>query len=57
MRSYQNFIGGESIGAKSGKTFQNRNPADTREIVAQYPASASDDAGQAVAAATEAFPG
>ena len=56
MRSYQNFIGGESVGAKSGQTFQNRNPADTREVVAQYPSSASDEARQAVEAAVTAFP-
>src|SRR5690349_9197526 len=26
-KTYQNFIGGEWVGTKSGKTFQNRNPA------------------------------
>ena len=56
MRTYQNFIGGEWLGAKSGKTFQNQNPADTREVVAQYPASGSDEARQAIDAATAAFP-
>jgi len=56
MRSYQNFIGGEWVGAKSGKSFQNQNPADTREAVAQYPASGGDDARQAIDVATAAFP-
>lgn len=57
MRSYQNFIGSEWVGAKSGQTFQNRNPADTREVVAQYPASAGEEARQAIEAAAAAFPG
>jgi aldehyde dehydrogenase (NAD+) len=57
MRTYQNFIGGEWVGAKSGQTFQNQNPADTREVVAAYPASASDDARAAIDAAVTAFPG
>ena len=56
MRNYQNFIGGESVGARSGKTFQNQNPADTREVVAQYTASGSDDARQAIDVAAAAFP-
>jgi 2,5-dioxopentanoate dehydrogenase len=57
MRTYQNFIGGEWAGAKSGQTFQNQNPADTRETVAAYAASGSDDARAAVEAAAAAFPG
>src|ERR1051325_463476 len=57
MRSYQNFIGGEWVGAKSGKTFQNQNPADTREIVTQYPSSSEEEARQAIQAALSAFPG
>ena len=57
MRNYQNFIGGEWVGAKSGQTFQNRNPADTREVVAQYPSSSGEEARQAIEAAAAAFPG
>jgi 2,5-dioxopentanoate dehydrogenase len=56
MRNYQNFIGGKWVGAKSGKTFQNRNPADTREVVAEYPSSGSDEARAAIDAACGAFP-
>ncbi len=55
MRTYQNSIGGESVPAASGKTFQNQNPADTREAVASYPASGQEDAAAAVAAAQQAF--
>ncbi len=57
MRTYQNFIGGEWVGAASGRTFQTRNPADTREVVAEYPLSGAEDASQAVAAARIALPG
>jgi acyl-CoA reductase-like NAD-dependent aldehyde dehydrogenase len=56
MRSYQNFIGGAWAGAKSGRTFQNKNPADTREVVAEYPSSSGDEAQQAIDAAARAFP-
>jgi aldehyde dehydrogenase (NAD+) len=56
MRTYQNFIGGEWVSAKSGQTFKNFNPADNREFVAEYPLSGKDEAAQAVAAAKAAFP-
>ena len=56
VRTYQNFIGGEWSPATSGKTFETRNPADTREAVATYPASAAPEAAAAVAAARDAFP-
>ena len=57
MRTYQNFIGGAWTPAASGRTTQTRNPADTREIVAEYPASDAADALAAVAAAQKAAPG
>ncbi|HUR47607.1 MAG TPA: aldehyde dehydrogenase family protein, partial [Candidatus Saccharimonadales bacterium] len=56
-RQYQNFIAGEWVSAKSGKTYQNNNPADTREVVAQYAHSGAEEAQAAVAAAGKAFPG
>src|SRR2546428_2813072 len=55
MRTYQNFIGGEWAGAKSGQSYQNVNPADAREVVAEYPASAKDDAVAAIDAAKKAY--
>jgi aldehyde dehydrogenase (NAD+) len=55
MRNYQNFIDGASCPAESGKTYQNFNPADTREAVAEYPLSSGPDAARAVAAASNAF--
>jgi aldehyde dehydrogenase (NAD+) len=55
-RNYSNFIGGEWVGAKAGRTFKNFNPADTREFVAEYPLSGQEDAAHAIAAAQAAFP-
>ena len=57
MKTYQNFIGGEWVAAISGQTFQNHNPADTREVVSQYPQGGREDALAAIAAANAAFPG
>ena len=57
MRNYTNFIAGEWVAAKSGQTFQTTNPADTREVVAEYPLSGKDDTIAAIAAARTAFPG
>src|ERR1041385_5808310 len=57
MRAYQNFIGGEWVSSASGKTYTNVNPADTREKVAEYPASGGDEARQAITAAQNAFSG
>ncbi|MEW6159238.1 MAG: aldehyde dehydrogenase family protein [Verrucomicrobiota bacterium] len=56
MRTYSNFIGGEWAGAQSGQTFQNFNPADTREAVAEYPLSGKTEAAAAIEAAQKAFP-
>jgi len=57
MRTYQNFIGGEWAAAMSGQSHRNLNPADTREVVAEYPASAKDDAVAAIDAARKACAG
>ena len=54
---YLNFIGGEWLAGKSGKTFQTLNPADTREVVAEYSAAGKEEAQAAVQAARKAFPG
>lgn len=56
MTTYKNFINGEGRAAQSGRTYQTVNPADTREIVAEYPLSDQADAHAAVEAATQAYP-
>ncbi|HYT60154.1 MAG TPA: aldehyde dehydrogenase family protein [Haliangiales bacterium] len=57
MRTYQNFVGGEWGAARSGKTYRNVNPADTREVVAEYPSGGNDDAAAAIEAAKKAYAG
>jgi len=51
-----NFIGGRWTPARSGRTFENRNPADRDDIVGVFPESGREDVDAAVAAASEAFP-
>jgi len=56
VKSYRNFIGGDWLPAASGRTCCTRNPADTREVVAEYPLSDTADAEAAILAARTAFP-
>lgn len=57
FRSYSNFIGGQWAAARSGKTYQTVNPADTRQTVAEYAAGAAEDARHAIEAAQNAYAG
>src|SRR6478672_8434496 len=54
-RIYNNFIDGEWVEASTGETFENRNPADTRDLVGIFPKSAKADVNAAVDAAKRAF--
>ena len=54
--TFRNFIGGEWVSARSGATFDKRNPADTDEIVATFQKSDADDTRDAIAAAKAAQP-
>jgi alpha-ketoglutaric semialdehyde dehydrogenase len=54
--TFQNFIGGEWVGARSGATFENRNPADTSDLVGHFAKSDREDARQAIAVAQAAQP-
>ncbi|MFN3295542.1 MULTISPECIES: aldehyde dehydrogenase family protein [Caldimonas] len=57
IEEFLNHINGEWVRSLSGRTFDNVNPADTREVVGRFQASASADAEAAVAAASAAFDG
>jgi aldehyde dehydrogenase (NAD+) len=57
MKKYLNFIAGQWVAARSGKTYQNTNPADNREVVAEYSAGGREEAQDAIQAAAKAFPG
>jgi aldehyde dehydrogenase (NAD+) len=50
-----NRIGGESVAAASGATFESRNPARTSDIVGVFARSDKRDVDAAVAAARDAF--
>jgi aldehyde dehydrogenase (NAD+) len=52
---YKNFINGEWVEARGGKAFDNRNPANTDELIGMFPASAAEDVNDAVDAAREAY--
>ena len=50
---YPNYINGEWV---EGSTFENRNPANTDEVVGLHTAGTAEDMARAVDAAAEAFP-
>ena len=52
---FKNYIDGQWVEAKSGRTFENRNPADRRELIGLFPASDAEDVEAAVSAAKKAF--
>ena len=54
-KKFQNFINGKWADAKSGKTFENRNPANWDEVIGTFPKSAKEDVDEAVKAARKAF--
>src|SRR5690349_7841853 len=54
-RVFKNFINGEWVESRSGKAYENRNPANTDELVGMFVSSTSEDVDSAVDAAKEAF--
>src|ERR1700676_1228515 len=52
---FKNFIDGEWVESSTGETFENRNPADTRDVVGVFQHSAKADVDVAVDAAKRAF--
>ena len=52
---FKNFINGEWIESLSGLAFEDRNPANTSELVGMFPRSTAEDVDAAVQAAAEAF--
>ena len=54
--SVENYVGGEWRAARSGETYEKRNPMRPDEVVAVVPAAGERDVEEAVAAAAEAFP-
>src|SRR4030088_329571 len=56
-KTYNNFIGGRWVPSKSGQWSENRNPADSRDLIGCFPLSISYYVGAAVSAAVAAFDG
>jgi acyl-CoA reductase-like NAD-dependent aldehyde dehydrogenase len=52
---YKNYIGGEWVEAESGKTFKSVSPADTSDVLGEFPASDERDVNRAVEAADRAL--
>jgi alpha-ketoglutaric semialdehyde dehydrogenase len=57
VEEFRNLVGGELKRCAAGKTFDNLNPADTRDVVGRFQASGPADARAAVEAAAAAFDG
>lgn len=54
-KKFQNLINGKWVDAKSGQTFENRNPANWNEVIGIFPKSGKEDVDEAVKAARKAF--
>lgn len=52
---FQNYINGRWVDATSGRTFENRNPANWDEVLGIFPLSGKEDVDEAVKAARRAF--
>src|ERR1700693_3654043 len=52
---FKNFIDGEWVDSSTGETFEDRNPADTRDLVGIFQKSNKADVNAAVDAAKRAF--
>lgn len=54
-KTFRNFIGGQWIAPASGRYFDNRNPADSRDLIGRFPESDQRDLELAVASARRGF--
>ena len=54
-REYSNYIDGQWVKSKSGKAFENRNPANEDDLIGLFQDSTADDVDAAVDAASRAY--
>src|SRR5713226_9150667 len=54
-RIFKNYINGEWVESRSGKAYENRNPANTDEMIGMFVSSTEEDVDVAVDAAKEAY--
>src|ERR1700675_2907967 len=52
---FKNYINGEWVESQSGKALENRNPANTGELIGMFPLSSEEDANLAIDAAKAAY--
>jgi len=55
VTTYMNYIDGAWVPSSSGRTFENRNPADTGDLIGLFQKSTAEDATRAVDAAARAY--
>lgn len=54
-KTFRNFIGGQWVAPSTGRHFENRNPADQRDLIGVFPESGVDDVNAAVESAQRGF--
>ncbi|HET9684472.1 MAG TPA: aldehyde dehydrogenase family protein, partial [Gemmatimonadaceae bacterium] len=54
-KTFQNFIAGQWVAPANGAYFDNRNPADTTDLIGRFPLSTAADVEKAVASAKRGF--
>ena len=54
-KTFKNFIGGSWVAPSTGTHFENRNPADTGDLIGRFPDSGSHDVDAAVRSAARGF--
>jgi aldehyde dehydrogenase (NAD+) len=57
VTTFNNFIDGQWVASVTGKVFENRNPADSDDLIGLFQKSSRQDAESAVAAARRAYDG
>jgi aldehyde dehydrogenase (NAD+) len=55
ITTYKNYVDGAWVASSSGQTFENRNPADTGDLIGEFQQSNEADAKAAIEAATRAY--
>jgi aldehyde dehydrogenase (NAD+) len=55
LKTFQNFIAGEWVAPSTGAYFENRNPADWRDVIGRFPDSDAADLDRAVRSAQRGF--
>jgi alpha-ketoglutaric semialdehyde dehydrogenase len=55
VTTYKNYIDGQWVASSSGRTFENRNPADTDDLIGVFQESTAADVHAAIAAAARAY--